>query len=471
MSLINKMLQDLESRKNTEAETTPKKPVYEDLKPIGRIPPPHAPSRRLVPLLVLIAAFGGGAYAWTQWGDALVASFSPDATSIPPAPVVARRASSPKPAPAQSTAVPTQAPEPAPSSETPTAPPAESPLKVPLPQAAPPGVVEAREATSAPVAVAPAKLVTTETSKVATAKERGYWTVDRGETLYGISTQTGVDLGALSHWNGLGRHHVIRPGQKLRLTPPSSTSTKVEQTRVEENTVASVSKDKIANARAAIPVEKKPGAKSGSVSSDMAVMDKRIKPFAANEKAESEYRRAADLLQKGRLPDAEKHLRLALKIDETHTPGRELLAGVLLQQGHWREAQELLERGIDTVPAHYPFAQLLARVYVEHGADQKALAVMEGNRRYGAENPEYLAFLAALYQRGGKHAEAIKVYNEVLTLNPREGRWWLGMGISLEAIQDWNTAGNAYQRAVETGVLDDKLLAYVRQRLAVLKRQ
>lgn len=200
-------------------------------------------------------------------------------------------------------------------------------------------------------------------------------------------------------------------------------------------------------------------------------MDKRIKPFAANEKAESEYRRAADLLQKGRLPDAEKHLRLALKIDETHTPGRELLAGVLLQQGHWREAQELLERGIDTVPAHYPFAQLLARVYVEHDADQKALTVMEGNRRYGAENPEYLAFLAALYQRVGKHAEAIKVYNEALTRNPQEGRWWLGMGISLEAIQDWNTAGNAYQRAIETGVLDDKLLAYVRQRLAVLKRQ
>jgi MSHA biogenesis protein MshN len=201
-----------------------------------------------------------------------------------------------------------------------------------------------------------------------------------------------------------------------------------------------------------------------------AVMDKRVKPFSPNEKAESEYRRAADLLQKGRMADAEKYLRLALSADAAHTPARELLAGLMLQQGHWREAQELLEQGIDAVPVHYPFAQLLARVHVEHGADHKALAVMERSRRAGADNPEYVAFLAALYQRAGKHAEAVKTYSEAVTLNPQEGRWWLGMGISLEVVQDWNAAGAAYQRAINSGVLDDNLLQYARQRLAAIKR-
>jgi len=477
VSLINKMLQDLETRKDSQAGTTPKKSVYEDLKPIGRIPSSRAPSRRLVLLLVLVAVVGGGAYAWTQWGDTLVASWIPPEPATPPPPVVSRKAPPPRiPAPAPAAApqpvVATQAAVPKTlqaTAEKQTA----SPTIAPQAQTIPPAVAAEQgiAATSDPVATP--RPVTAEKSKAATAKEQGIWTVSRGDTLYGISAQTGIDLWELSHWNRLGRDQVIQTGQKLRLTPPSTVSTKTEPTRVTEKTVAVVPKGKAPDSRATSPVEKKPEAKQGSVSvsSDMTVMDKRIKPFAPNEKAESEYRRAVDLLQKGRMSDAEKHLRLALKIDETHTPARELLAGLMLQQGHWREAQQLLEQGIDTVPAHYPFAQLLARVYVEHGADQKALAVMEGSQRAGVENPDYLAFLAALYQRVGKHAEAIKAYNGALTLNPQEGRWWLGMGISLEAAQDWNTAGSAYQRAIESGVLEDKLLAYARERLSVVKNK
>jgi MSHA biogenesis protein MshN len=282
--------------------------------------------------------------------------------------------------------------------------------------------------------------------------------VSRGDTLYGVSVQTGVDALALSRWNNLGREHVIYPGQRLRLTPLAKET-------------AALAPAMTAGARKSEP---KPAPVMGSsadvVRSADAVMDKRVKPFSPNEKAESEYRRAADLLQKGRMADAEKHLRLALSVDAAHTPARELLAGLMLQQGHWREAQQLLEQGIDAVPAHYPFAQLLARVHVEHGADHKALAVMEGSRRAGAENPEYVAFLAALYQRAGKHAEAVKTYSEAVTLNPQEGRWWLGLGISLEAVQDRDAAGAAYQRAINSGVLDDRLLQYARQRLVVVRK-
>jgi hypothetical protein len=45
------------------------------------------------------------------------------------------------------------------------------------------------------------------------------------------------------------------------------------------------------------------------------------------------------------------------------------------------------------------------------------------------------------------------------------------MGISLEAAQDWKNASDAYQRAVETGTLDDNLLKYARQRLAIVKNK
>lgn len=454
MSLINKMLQDLESRNNPQADAAVKKPVYEDLKPLSRIPAPRAPRRLPVALLAVVALGGAAAYAWAQWGDRLFSGTNAEPVAVKPAPVARKTPPKPAPAPAPApvavaTVAQTDVVTP-PAPLAPVAKPAEAPAQAP---AAPAVAVEPKkpETVSAPKpAVAPAG------AKAKTAKETGYWTVSRGETLYGIAVQTGVDLPQLSRWNSLGREPVIHPGQRLRLTPPA--------------------KDKTALAPVMTPGTRKsepkpaPVVSTGASQGADAVMDKRVKPFSPNEKAESEYRRAADLLQQGRMADAEKNLRLALNADAAHTPARELLAGLMLQQGHWREAQQILEQGIDAAPAHYPFAQLLARVHVEHGADQKALAVMEAGRRAGAKNPEYMAFLAALYQRAGRHAEAVKTYSEAVTLNPQEGRSWLGMGISLEAVQDRSAAGNAYERAIQSGTLDDKLLQYARQRLAVVKK-
>ena len=463
MSLINKMLQDLESRKNPQAEAANTKPVYADLKPLSKIPSSRASSRLPVMLLATVVVAGAAVFAWTQWGDGLVASLSSDKVASRSAPAAARKAPPPKPAPAAVpavapvavvTAAQTEAVTP-PALSAPVEQPAQAPVKLAQAPVAPPLAVEPKKPETM---LTPQPVVAPAGAKAKTAKQTGYWTVSRGETLYGISAQTRVDLLALSRWNNLGREHVIYPGQRLRLTMPAK-----EKTAAAPAMTPSAQKSEPTPA----PVT---ASSAGAGRGADAVMDKRVKPFSPNEKAESEYRRAADLLQKGRMTDAEKHLRLALSADAAHTPSRELLAGLMLQQGHWREAQELLEQGIDAVPAHYPFAQLLARVYVEHGAEQKALAVMEASRRAGANNPEYVAFLAALYQRAGKHVEAVKTYSEAVTLNSQEGRWWLGMGISLEAVQDRDAAGAAYQRAINSGVLDNKLLQYARQRLAIVKK-
>ena len=53
------------------------------------------------------------------------------------------------------------------------------------------------------------------------ARRQGVHTVQRGDTLYSISRQTGVSVRNLARWNGLRTPHRIYPGQKLRLKGPS----------------------------------------------------------------------------------------------------------------------------------------------------------------------------------------------------------------------------------------------------------
>ena len=486
MSLINKMLQDLESRKNAQADAASKKSVYEDLKPVKASGFRAPPNKRMSVILLALAVVGGGAYAWMQWGEQLLS----DGAAVKTRPVAAHKAS-PKPAPAPAPAlVATVTATPVPAvmegPVQPVVPATEKPKEILAVNAQGRNVVEAPQAepktntVPVPPSVEP-KNTSAPAPTAVPATEGGYWTVAKGETLYSISTKTGIDLWDLSKWNHLGRNHVIHTGQRLRLMPPDSAvakpaappsdqnNEKKKETKKAKITVASVKKPTVKGvAPKAAPVMS-PG--SGEVSTDTSVMDKKLKPLSPDERAESEYRQAVSLLQKGRAADAEKRLKAALNLSAEHPQSRELLAGLALQNGRWHEAQQTLEQGIEKVPAHYPFALLLARIQIEHGADQKALAVMEASRHAGAGSTDYMAFLAELYRRTGNHAEAIKAYTEAIKLNPQEGRSWVGMGISLEAAQDWKTAGDAYQRAIETGTLDDNLLKYARQRLTAVKNK
>ncbi len=50
------------------------------------------------------------------------------------------------------------------------------------------------------------------------------YTVKRGDTLYAIAWRHRIDYRDLARWNGVGRSHLIHPGQVLRLYPPSGRS-------------------------------------------------------------------------------------------------------------------------------------------------------------------------------------------------------------------------------------------------------
>lgn len=202
---------------------------------------------------------------------------------------------------------------------------------------------------------------------------------------------------------------------------------------------------------------------------DTTVVDKKVLPLTPGQLAETKYREALGFVQQGRLADAAVRLKAALAADAAHIKARDLFVGTMLQQGRWREAQELLQQGIKAVPRHPPFVQLLARIQVERGQEAQALALMEQGAPSAQQDPAYLSFLATLYQRAGRHGDAAKVYTQAVGLRPQEGRWWLGLAISLEAKEDYAAAINSYQRAIGSGVLNGKPLQYARQRLSALQ--
>ena len=197
-------------------------------------------------------------------------------------------------------------------------------------------------------------------------------------------------------------------------------------------------------------------------------MRKTLSPLSPADQAAMAYREALASYRQGRTLDAEAALWLALELDPGHIEARTLAVHLMMKQGRLGKAHELLSAGIEAVPQHYPFAQSLARILASQGHIQAALSRMEQASASAVQDPEYLALLAWLYQRGNRHAEAAKSYMDALALNPEQGKWWLGLAISLEAKRDRTEALEAYEYALAMG-LDTGLRQFAmqqRQRLA-----
>ncbi len=185
---------------------------------------------------------------------------------------------------------------------------------------------------------------------------------------------------------------------------------------------------------------------------------------SASERAGSIYTQAARALATGRRDLAEPRLAEALRVDPSHVEARRLLATLLLQDARYEAAERLLAAGSPSAPT---LAGLRARALVELGRDDEALTVLEPVLA-GSRDAGLVAFEAALRQRLGDHAGASAAYRRVLAAQPGNGVWWMGLGISLEALAQPGEAREAYRRARASGRLRGPLREFVESRLAAL---
>jgi MSHA biogenesis protein MshN len=197
-------------------------------------------------------------------------------------------------------------------------------------------------------------------------------------------------------------------------------------------------------------------------------IDRRSNTSSRN-RAESEFRRAVNLVNQGRIAEGMDGFRRALEIDPGHDAARQTLVALLIEAKRVDEAALSLQEGLAVDTGNTGFAMLLARIMVESNDIPTALFVLQRHAAPPDRNPDFHAFAGALYQRLDRHKEAIEQYQAALRLAPSAGVWWLGVGISLQAVGRLKDAQEAFTRAKSGGNLAPDLLGFVDQRLRQLQ--
>jgi len=200
-----------------------------------------------------------------------------------------------------------------------------------------------------------------------------------------------------------------------------------------------------------------------------ASIDKQMRTSTPAERAEIHFRNATALLNRGRVAEAIDGYKAALQQDAAHAAARQALVGLLLENRHIDEAQLYLQEGLNLNPDRPNYAMLSARIQVERGDLQGAHDLLAKHAGSAANSADYHAFDAAVLQRLGRHKEAVAAYQAALRLSPDTGLWWMGLGISLQADNRSAEAVDAFRRARSAGGLNPDLLAFVDQRLKQLQ--
>lgn len=196
-----------------------------------------------------------------------------------------------------------------------------------------------------------------------------------------------------------------------------------------------------------------------------------LHPLSAQSIAENNYRQALIHAEQNDLNATKSYLQQALLQNSTHIPARELLVSLLLTQNNLLAAIAILDTGITVAPQHSKFPLWLAQTHIKLDAYEHALKVLEKNADRFELDPAYLGALANLYQQSERHSDAHDYYLQASRLAPHDNRWWLGLGMTAEKLNDWSGAQIAYQRAKENSFLDDPLLPFVQQRLTMMSAQ
>lgn len=183
------------------------------------------------------------------------------------------------------------------------------------------------------------------------------------------------------------------------------------------------------------------------------------------DRAEAEYRKAEAAQSAGHLAEVLEALRAALKIDPGYLPARQALLRRLLETRKIDEAMTVLQEGLAEQPAQSGWAMALARLQLEQGDLAAADRTLARSQPYAEANAEYAGFQGHLKSRLGAQPMAIGHYQRATRLAPGEGRWWLGLGLALEADGQLPEAKEAFRRSRASGTLSSELAAIAEQHL------
>lgn len=181
--------------------------------------------------------------------------------------------------------------------------------------------------------------------------------------------------------------------------------------------------------------------------------------------AEQKLAQANTLVGQGQTDAAIAACYTALDHDPSYVAARQRLLGILERNGRQDEAAIVVADGLNQSPAQVGWALWLSRYELKKGNIANAALTLKRSENFAKKNADYSGFQGHLALRQGDNGSAVQYYRNAVTINPRDGRWWFGLGDAMSHNGDKAGAAEAFRNALSTGNLPATLADIATQRL------
>lgn len=197
-----------------------------------------------------------------------------------------------------------------------------------------------------------------------------------------------------------------------------------------------------------------------------------IKPITRTPQQQAQLyaEQAEQALLSGDKEQAKLLFNQVLKLDSSHDLAREKLAALLYGEQRTKSAVTLLREGLAISPDHANFRLMLARIFMQNKNKQQAYYYLKPHRPEITGHTDYYAMLAGLAQNLGDLDTALSAYLKLTAHEPNRAKWWLGLGITADKLQQGELALTAYHKAQMMGQLSAASRNYIDTRITQLEK-
>ncbi|MGI2114818.1 tetratricopeptide repeat protein [Shewanella frigidimarina] len=216
--------------------------------------------------------------------------------------------------------------------------------------------------------------------------------------------------------------------------------------------------DQIAAQTSRLPSEAPAAAKTVDMSVNEVVLSK-------TQMAQLQYRKAMDAEQAQRLDDAAGYYLEAIILQPSLHKARKQLVEIYFAQNNPTTAMRLLESGISMFPQQWEFYVILSQIQTTIKAYDEALitvAMIPDSSSWARD--KWIA-QTDLAQNTKNFTLAEEAYRNLLVSESTQSRWWMGLGYALDSQKKYPQAAQAYRSALSYEGLSTSAMTFIEQRL------
>jgi MSHA biogenesis protein MshN len=188
--------------------------------------------------------------------------------------------------------------------------------------------------------------------------------------------------------------------------------------------------------------------------------------LSASELSQQKLALAEKALAAKQVGKAEKLLEGVVIITPNDSQARKKLAALWFGRQAYQDAVNLLSQGIALDGKDSSLREMKARIYLKQGQVNAALNTLKPLAKLKDE--QYQIMLANTAQQAQQHDTAVAAYQQLISMKPDAGRWYLGLAVLYDKNSQFTLASNAYKQALTKSDLSISSETFAKQRIQVI---